>query len=136
MRMKYTASDPPGYLPLYDKADSNQSWAAGMSLALATLSSGRISVSDSIPTPDPIPSKEDDVPMETLYHVFVVSKARKIVLHDYVVAKDQAGAQFRAGVDGKLRQASLEPDDVTIICQAIGAVEVERKPQTMKIVKE
>ena len=142
MLQRYPYRDPPGFYPLYSQADANQAWAAGLAeqqqkmyTTLDQLVSS-VNVTGSSPVSDPIPGKEDDVPMESLYEVFVVSKARKLILHEYAVAKDEAGAQFRAGVDGKLREAGLEPDDVTILCLFQGGVEVERKPQRMKIVEE
>ena len=134
MPPRYTTYDGPylAYEPLFRQANANQAWASGMAGTLAA----SVSISGSAPVPvppDPQPSEEVD-PLETLFEVFVVSKARKIVLHEFAVAKDEAGAQFRAGVDGALRTASLEPDDVTILCKAVGQVEVEKKPQRMKIV--
>ena len=128
---------PPrfSYEPLYETADANQVFAIAMARSFAERIPRAVPpLSSSAPVPpDPQPSEEVD-PLETLFEVFVVSKARKVILHEFAVAKDEAGAQFRAGVDGALRTASLEPDDVTILCKAVGQVEVEKKPQRMKIV--
>ena len=128
---------PPrfSYEPLYDRADGNTAWAIAMARDVAErMRSSPLVLAGTIPVqPDPKPSEEVD-PLETLFEVFVVSKARKVILHEFAVAKDEAGAQFRAGVDKALRDAALEPDDVTILCKAVGQVEVEKKPQRMKIV--
>ncbi len=124
--------DPLGFMPLYSRADANGVWAAQLAANMAMQKLDCVKVTGSVA----VQIKEDDDSMETLYEVFVVSKARKIVVHEFAVAKDEAGAQFRAGVDAALRTAGLEPDDVTILCRAVGQVEVEKKPQRMKIVTD
>jgi hypothetical protein len=118
----------------YTTADANRYWANQMVESLRTIYAGS-PVSIAGPAPTPTPPKEV-VPTETLFEVFVVSKTRKLILREFAVAKDEHGAQFRAGVDSALRGANLEPDDVTILCRPIGQVEVEKKPQKMQIVKD
>lgn len=124
------------YESLYRQADGNQQWSAGLARAHA-MQDALVNVSGSV-TVGPVPTitEMEVVPMEWLYEVFVVGKNRKMYLHEVVVAKDEAGAQFRAGVDKALREDGLEPDDVTIVARAIAQVEVEKKPQKMKIVTD
>ena len=124
------------YEPLYQQADGNLQWSAGLSRSY-TRENASVNVSGSV-TVGAVPTITETgvVPMEWLYEVFVVGKNRKMYLHEVVVAKDEAGAQFRAGVDKALREGGLEPDDVTIVAHAIAQVEVEKKPQKMKIVTD
>ena len=124
------------YESLYYQAEGNQQWSAGLSRSY-TWENASVNVSGSV-TVGVVPTITETgvVPMEWLYEVFVVGKNRKMYLHEVVVAKDEAGAQFRAGVDKALREGGLEPDDVTIVAHAIAQVEVEKKPQKMKIVTD
>ena len=124
------------YESLYYQAEGNQQWSAGLSRSYTRENASvNVSVSGTVATAPTI-TETEVVPMEWLYEVFVVGKNRKMYLHEVVVAKDEAGAQFRAGVDKALREGGLEPDDVTIVAHAIAQVEVEKKPQKMKIVTD
>ena len=124
------------YESLYYQAEGNQQWSAVLSRSYTRENASvNVSVSGTVATAPTI-TETEVVPMEWLYEVFVVGKNRKMYLHEVVVAKDEAGAQFRAGVDKALREGGLEPDDVTIVAHAIAQVEVEKKPQKMKIVTD
>ena len=81
------------------------------------------------------PSKESE-PMKTLFHVIVVTTKEVVLVDEKVVGSDADEAKFLAGVYAAIREAKLLPKDVTIICNMLGQVKVEKEPEKVKIVKE
>jgi hypothetical protein len=79
--------------------------------------------------------KEED-PMKTLFNVIVITKQEEIILDKKVVAEDVEEAKFNTDVSGVLREKGLKPKDVTIICNPIGQVKIEKEPQKVQLVKE
>ena len=72
--------------------------------------------------------------MENLYIVRVVTRTRKVILTETVVAPDEAGARFEADVDAALRHANLKPRDVTVLCGKLGEVAVEKEPEQVRVI--
>ena len=130
------------YTPTYREAADNGQWAAlvardaaerDAALRRAMAETRRLAV---VSEPDRAPQKEEGDPMETLWQVLIVTKARKVIDAGTVVAPDESGADFEADVAGKLRAAGLKPRDVTVIRKNLGQVAVEKEPQKMRLVKD
>ena len=79
---------------------------------------------------------EDGEPMKGLFNVIVVSKKEEILLDKKVVAEDVREAEFIAEVADALKTKSLKPRDVTIICNRLGDVKVEKEPEKVRLVKD
>jgi len=75
--------------------------------------------------------------MEALFEVYVVSKKREVILDGKrVVAPDEAGARFEAGVDEALRSRGLKPQNVTVVVRKLGDVAVEKEPEKVRIISD
>lgn len=62
--------------------------------------------------------------MENLYNVIVIDKERDILIDKKVVAKNPESAKFNAEVYDHLKKSGLTLDDVTVIVNQLGTVEV------------
>lgn len=96
----------------------------------STLSSGTSSIIGGLTNtnknffPYVVTIKEDEKKMETLYSVIVIDKERDILIDEKVVAKNQESAKFNADVYDHLKKSGLTLDDVTVIVNQLGLVEV------------
>jgi hypothetical protein len=81
-------------------------------------------------------NEKESEPMKTLFHVIVVTTKEVVLVDEKVVGSDADEAKFLAGVYAAIREAKLLPKDVTIICNMLGQVKVEKEPEKVKIVKE
>ena len=91
------------------------------------------------PTP-PIPPapthKKEGPPMEALFHVYVATKKREVLMNGKpVIAATEADARFEADVDKVLREKGLKPRDVTVRCIKVCEVEVEKEPEKVIVQK-
>ena len=75
-------------------------------------------------------------PMANLYSVVTVTKKREIIVEKSVVADDEAGAAFVAGVYTELTTRNLTPSDVTTIATLLGQVKVDKEPDRVRVIKE
>lgn len=80
--------------------------------------------------------KEEKEPMKNLYNVIVVTKNEKIILDSKTVAENEDEAKFNVGVFETLKEKNLKPKDVTVICNALGQVKIEKEVQKVQLVKE
>ena len=80
--------------------------------------------------------REDGEPMKGLFNVIVVSKKEEILLDKKVVAEDAREAEFIAEVADVLKAKALKPRDVTVICNRLGDVSVEKEPEKVRLVKD
>ncbi|GAF10800.1 hypothetical protein JCM16418_5022 [Paenibacillus pini JCM 16418] len=74
-------------------------------------------------------NEKDDVYMETLYQVTVVTKKKEIILDKKLVSVDQENAKFEAGLYDVLSTKGLTPSDVTVIVATLGKVAVDKEPK-------
>lgn len=127
---------PPWSTPSpYDTAARAASWAERLRLP-PVAPPAPPEKPDPEPVPEPIPDEEAPR-MESLWRVYIVTKQRRVITTSgAVVAADEAGARFRAGVDESLRRDGLTPDDVTVVCERVADVEVEKAPQKVYLVTE
>lgn len=142
-----TAVYPSGtyrYAPTYREAADNGGWAAEyqrevarqLAEALATDRRMQAERAQAAPSKSDLDPQKEEGPMETLFQVLIVTKARKIIDAGFVVAPDESTADFEADVAGKLRAEGLKPRDVTVIRIKHGQVAVEKEPQKMRLVKD
>jgi len=62
--------------------------------------------------------------MENLYNVIVVDKERNILIDEKTVAKNEETAKFESGVYEYLSKNELSLNEVTVIVNQLGRVEV------------
>ncbi len=88
------------------------------------------------PSSAPKSTPKENQPVKTLFNVIVVTKKEEIILDAKVVAEDANEAQFLVDVAAKLKEKSLKPKDVTILCNSLGQVKVEKEVEKVRLVKD